>query len=57
MAPLSKLTLTSYQRTQPNQDPVEERRDKTLVALEQQKLVLAAALNEVAVVTLSLIHI
>ena len=45
MAPLSKLTLTSYRRTQPNRDPVEERRSKTLVALEQQKLVLAAALN------------
>ena len=24
MAPLSKLTLTSYRRTQPNRDPVEE---------------------------------
>lgn len=24
MAPLSELTLTSYQRTQPNRDPVEE---------------------------------
>ncbi|MDB4593271.1 hypothetical protein OAH85_07105 [Paracoccaceae bacterium] len=43
MAPLSKLTLTSYRRTQPNRDPVEERRRKTLAALEQQKLVLAAA--------------
>ena len=45
MAPLSNLTLTSYRRTQPNRDPVEERRSKTLAALEQQKLVLAAALN------------
>ena len=45
MAPLSKLTLTSYRRTQPNRDPVEERRSKTLAALEQQKLVLAAALS------------
>ena len=45
MAPLSKLTLTSYRRTQPHRDPVEERRNKTLAALEQQKLVLAAALN------------
>lgn len=45
MAPLSKLTLMSYRRTQPNQDPVEERRSKILAALEQQKLVLAAALN------------
>lgn len=45
MAPLSKLTLTSYRRTQPNRDPIEERRNKTLTALEQQKLVLAAALN------------
>jgi len=35
MAPLSKLTLTSYQRTQPNRDPVEERRSKTLAALAQ----------------------
>ena len=45
MAPLSKLTLTSYRRTQPNRDSVEERRSKTRTALEQQKLVLAAALN------------
>lgn len=45
MAPLSKLTLTSYRRTQPHRDPVEKRRSKTLTALEQQKLVLAAALN------------
>ena len=43
MAPLSKLTLTSYRRMQPNRDPVEDRRNKTLTALEQQKLVLAAA--------------
>jgi len=43
MAPLSKLTLTSYRRTQPNGDPIEERRSKTLAAIEQQKLVLAAA--------------
>ena len=28
MAPLSKLTLTSYRRTQPNRDPVDERRSK-----------------------------
>ena len=45
MAPLSKLTLTSYRRTQPNRDPVDERRDKTLAALDQQKLVLEAALK------------
>ena len=45
MAPLSKLTLTSYRRTQSNRDPIEERRNKTLTALEQQKLVLAAALS------------
>jgi hypothetical protein len=45
MAPLSKLTLTSYQRTQPNRDPAEERRSKTLAALAQQKLVLEAALK------------
>jgi hypothetical protein len=45
MAPLSKLTLTSYQRTQPNRDPIEERRSKTLAALAQQKLVLEAALK------------
>ena len=43
MEPLSKLTLTSYRRTQPNRDPVEERRSKTLTAPQQQKLVLAAA--------------
>ena len=41
MAPLSKLTLTSYRRTQPHRDPIEERRSKTLAALTQQKLVLA----------------
>ena len=45
MAPFSKLTLTSYQRTQPNRDPIEERRSKTLAALAQQKLVLEAALK------------
>ena len=45
MAPLSKLTLSSYRRTQTNRDPVEERRSKTLAALAQQKLVLEAALN------------
>mgnify|MGYP000280085699 CR=1 FL=1 len=45
MAPLSKLTLTSYRRTQPHRDPVEERRSKTLAALDQQKLVLEAALT------------
>ena len=45
MAPLSKLTLTSYRRTQPNRDPIEERRNKTLTTLDQQKLVLAAALS------------
>ena len=43
MAPLSKLTLTSYRRTQPHRDPVEEWRSKTLAALAQQKLVLEAA--------------
>ena len=45
MAPLSKLTLTSYRRTHPNQDPIGERRSKTLAALAQQKLVLEAALK------------
>ena len=45
MAPLSKLTLTSYRRTHPNRDPIEERRRKTLAALTQQKLVLEAALK------------
>jgi hypothetical protein len=45
MPPLSKLTLTSYRRTQPNRDPIEERRSKTLAALAQQKLVLEAALK------------
>jgi hypothetical protein len=42
---VSKLILTSYRRTYPYRDPIEERRSKTLVALEQQKLVLAAALK------------
>ena len=42
MAPLSKLTLTSYRRTQPNRDAAEERPSKTLAPLEQQKLILAA---------------
>ena len=45
MAPLSKLTLTSYRRTQSNRDPVEARRGKTLAALAQQKMVLEAALK------------
>ena len=45
MAPLSKLTLTSYRRSHPNRDPIEERRCKTLAALAQQKLVLEAALK------------
>ena len=48
MPPLSKLTLTSYRRTQPNRDPIEERRSKTLAALTQQKLVLEAALKGLA---------
>ena len=42
MAPMSKHTLTYYRRTQPNREPVEERRSKAPAALEQQKLVLAA---------------
>lgn len=42
MAPMSKHTLTSYRRTQPNREPVEKRLSKTPTALEQQKLVLAA---------------
>ena len=45
MTPLSKLTLTSYRRTHPNRDPLEERRSKTLAALAKQKLVLEAALK------------
>jgi hypothetical protein len=45
MAPLSKLTLTFYRRAQLNRDPAEERRSKTLAALNQQKLVLEAALK------------
>ena len=45
MVPLAKLTLTSYRRTQPDRDPVEERRSKTLAAIEQQKHVLTAALK------------
>ena len=45
MAPLSKLTLTFYRRTQSNRDPVEARRGKTLAALAQQKLAFEAALK------------
>ena len=37
--------MKSFRRTHPNRDPVEERRSKTHVALEQKKLVLAAALE------------
>jgi len=40
VAPLSKLALTSYQRTHPNRDPIEERHSKTLAALEQQKMLI-----------------
>ena len=39
MAPLSKLTLTSYRRTHSNRNPIEERRSKTFAASEQQKMV------------------
>lgn len=45
MAPPSKLTLTSYRRTQSKLDLVDERRSKTLAAFVQRKLVLVAALN------------
>ncbi len=44
MAPLSKLTLTSYRRTQPNRDPVEEwlskiwQRSKKRVAVSPPRL-------------------
>ena len=48
MVPLSNLTLTSYRLTQPNRDPVEERRSKTLAALEQQKLVDEIIASEIA---------
>ena len=45
MASVSKLTLTSYRRTYPHRDLIEERRSKTLATLEQQKLVLATVLK------------
>ena len=45
MATLSRLTLTSYRRTQPNRDPIEEQRSKTFAALELQKHVLTAVLR------------
>ena len=45
MAPLSKLTLTKFERSQTHQDPVLERRAKALNALAQQRDVLNAALE------------
>ena len=37
MAPLSKLTLTKFERSQTHQEPVLERRAKALNALAQQR--------------------
>lgn len=37
MAPLSKLTLTKFERSQTHQDPVLARRAKALNALAQQR--------------------
>ena len=45
MAPLSKLTLTKFERSQTYQDPVLERRAKALNALAQQRDVLNSALE------------
>ena len=45
MAPLSKLTLTKFERSQTYQDPVLDRRAKALNALAQQRDVLNAALE------------
>ena len=45
MAPLSKLTLTKFERSQTHQDPVLDRRAKALNALAQQLDVLNAALK------------
>ena len=45
MAPLSKLTLTKFERSQTHQDPVLDRRAKALKALAQQRDVLNAALK------------
>ena len=42
MAPLSKLTLTKFERSQTHQDPVLDRRAKALNALAQQRDVLNA---------------
>ena len=46
MAPLSKLTLTKFERSQTHQEPVLERRAKALKALAQQRDILNAALKE-----------
>ena len=45
MAPLSKLTLTNFERSQTHQEPVLERRAKALKALAQQRDILNAALE------------
>ena len=45
MAPLSKLTLTNFERSQTHQEPVLERRAKTLKALAQQRNISNAALE------------
>ncbi len=45
MAPPSKLTLAFYRHTHPARDLIKERSSKTFWALEQEKLVVAAALG------------
>lgn len=45
MAPLSKLTLTKFERSQTHQDPELDRRAKALNALAQKRDVLNAALE------------
>lgn len=44
MTSLAKFTLKSYKKP-PTHDPVQQRRDKLIAAIEQQKLVLAAAIK------------
>ena len=45
MSHLGKLTFKMLAKTQPPTDPIQRRRDKIIAAIEQQKLVLAAAIS------------
>jgi hypothetical protein len=45
MAPLSKLTLSKFERSQTHQEPVLKRRAKALKAPAQQRDILNAALK------------